>query len=143
MNSDTNIIAQEELLFTDICGIINQTRDRIATYVNTEICLTNWYVGKRIKEDVLYNRRAEYGKYIVKNLSVRLTSVYGNGWSEKTLRHCLRAAETFTEDEIIFAVQRQFTWTHLKILMYVKDELACPFFLYGDVPFGTLGYSYT
>ena len=24
--------------------------------------MTNWYVGKRIKEDVLYNQRAEYGK---------------------------------------------------------------------------------
>ncbi len=129
MKEDINLIKQEELLFSDICGIINQTRNRIATYVNTEICLTNWYVGKRIKEDILYNQRAEYGKHIVKNLSVRLTSVYGNGWSEKTLRHCLRAAETFTENEIISAVQRQFTWTHLKILMYVKDELARSFYM--------------
>ncbi len=99
MNNDTNIIKHEEQLFVDVCSIINQVRSRIATYVNTEVCLTNWYVGKRIKEDVLYSQRAEYGKQVIKNLSARLTSVYGNGWSEKTLRHCLRAAETFTEYE--------------------------------------------
>jgi hypothetical protein len=64
---------QNEALFGDICQIIDGARGRIATYLNTEICLTNWYVGKRIKEDVLYNQRAEYGKQVLKTLSVRLT----------------------------------------------------------------------
>ncbi len=129
MNKDTNLIKYEEQLFADVCGIINQTKSRIATYVNTEVCLTNWYVGKRIKEDVLYNQRAKYGKQIIKNLSLRLTTVYGNGWGEKNLRHCLRAAETFTEDEIVYAARRQFTWTHIRTLMYVKDELARSFYM--------------
>ena len=64
---------QETLLYNDVCQIIDGARSRIATYVNTEACLTNWYVGKRIKEDVLYNKRAEYGKQVVVNLSVKLT----------------------------------------------------------------------
>ncbi len=122
MSNDTNIIKHEEQLFSDVCGIINNARNRIATYANIEVCLTNWYVGKRIKEDVLYNRRAEYGKQVIKNLSVRLTSAYGNGWGDKNLRHCLRAAETFSEDEIVYATSRQLTWTHIRALMYVKDE---------------------
>ena len=88
---------QESQLYGDVCQIIDGARSRIATYVNTEACLTNWYIGKRIKEDVLYNKRAEYGKQVVVNLSVKLTERYGSGWSEKTLRHCLRAAETFSE----------------------------------------------
>lgn len=85
-------------LYTDVCRIIDDTRNRVAVYVNSEVCFTNWRVGKRIKEDVLFNKRAEYGKQIVKNLSVRLTEKYGKGWSEKTLRHCLRSAETFSEN---------------------------------------------
>jgi hypothetical protein len=93
-------------LYTDVCRIIDDTRNRVAIYVNSEVCLTNWRVGKRIKEDVLFNKRAEYGKQIVKNLSVRLTERYGKGWSEKTLRHCLRSAETFSENEIVSAVQK-------------------------------------
>lgn len=89
---------QENLLYDDVCQIIDGARSRIATYVNTEACLTNWYVGRRIKKDVLYNKRAEYGKQIVINLSIKLTMRYGSGWSEKTLRHCLRDAETIDLD---------------------------------------------
>lgn len=119
---------EENLLYNDVCKIIDNVRGRVATYVNTEVCITNWSIGKRIKEDVLYNKRAEYGKYIVKNLSAKLTLRYGNGWGEKKLRHCLRAAETFTQEEIVSATQRQMTWTHLKTLMYIKNPLAREFY---------------
>ena len=119
---------QESVLFEDVCQIIDGTRGRIATYVNTEACLTNWNVGKRIKEDVLFNKRAEYGKQVVINLSIKLTERYGSGWSEKTLRHCLRAAETFSEEDILSATQRQLSWTHLKSLMYIKDPLERQFY---------------
>ncbi len=91
---------QETQLYDDVCQIIDGARGRIATYVNTEACLTNWYIGKRIKEDVLFNQRAEYGKQVVRNLSLKLTERYGSGWSEKTLRHCLRSAETFSEENM-------------------------------------------
>ena len=119
---------QEDLLYNDVCQIIDGARNRIATYVNTQVCMTNWYVGKRIKEDVLYNKRAEYGKQVVINLSIKLTERYGSGWSEKTLRHCLRSAETFSEEDIVSATQRQLTWTHLKSLMYIKDPLERQFY---------------
>lgn len=91
---------QEDLLYNDVCQIIDGARSRIATYVNTEACLTNWYVGKRIKEDVLYNKRAEYGKQVVKNLSVKLIERYGAGWGYEKLKHCVRSAYLFSEDEI-------------------------------------------
>ena len=95
---------QEEVLYNDVCHIIDGARDRMATYANTEACLTNWYVGKRIKEDVLYNKRAEYGKQVIKNLSVKLSERYGSGWGAEKLRHCVRSAYTFSEDEIVYAL---------------------------------------
>lgn len=118
-----------DVLYHDVCCIIDGARHRVATYVNTEVCMMNWHIGKRVKEDVLYNKRAEYGKQIVKQLSLKLTAKYGKGWSEKSLRHCIRAAETFAENEIVSAVQRQFSWTHIKILSYVKDDLARSFYM--------------
>ena len=118
----------EETLYSDVCQIIDGTRGRIATYLNTEVCMTNWYIGKRIKEDVLFNQRAEYGKQVVKNLSLRLIDRYGSGWSEKKLRHCIRSAETFSEQDIVSSTQRQLTWTHLKSLMYIKDPLERQFY---------------
>lgn len=129
MNDELIVKPQsEETLYGDVCQIIDGARSRIATYLNTEVCMTNWYVGKRIKEDVLFNQRAEYGKQVLKNLSARLTERYGRGWSEKHLRHCLRSAETFSEEEIVSATQRQLTWTHLKTLVYIKDSLERQFY---------------
>lgn len=116
-------------LYNDVCKIIDNTRSRIATTVNAEICMLNWTVGKRIKEDVLYNKRAEYGKEIVKQLSVKLTEKYGKGWSDRKLLHCIRSAYTFSEDEIVYAVRTQLTWTHLRSLMFVDDELKRKFYM--------------
>ncbi len=59
----------EEILYNDICSVIEHTRYRVAVYVNSEASLMNWHIGKRIKEDVLYNKRADYGKEILKRLS--------------------------------------------------------------------------
>ncbi|MBR4997855.1 MAG: hypothetical protein IKY84_08375 [Bacteroidaceae bacterium] len=90
--------------------------------------MTNWYVGKRIMEDVLYNQRAEYGKQVLRNLSARLTERYGSGWGYEKLKHCVRAAYLFSEEEIRYATSTQLNWTHLRILMSVKDPLERQFY---------------
>lgn len=126
--SQVSVTEDTTKIYNDVCSIIDGVRTRMATYLNTEVCMTNWYIGKRIKDDVLYNQRAEYGKQILKSLSTRLTERYGNGWGEKQLWHCLRAAETFSEEEIVYATRRQLTWTHLRTIMYIKDPLERQFY---------------
>lgn len=122
-------LQEEDMLYSDLCQIIDDTRNRVATYLNTEICLTNWNIGKRIKEDVLYNQRAEYGGQVIKRLAKRLSEKYGSGWSFYKLQHCVRAAYTFAGDEIVYAARIQLTWTHLRSLMGIKDELARSFYM--------------
>lgn len=123
------IVNGEKQLFKDLCGIIDDVRGRIATYVNTGVCLTNWSVGKRIKEDVLYNQRADYGKQVLQNVSKQLVNKYGAGWGYEKLKHCVRSAYLFTEDEIRYATRTQLNWTHIRILMGVSDPLARQFYL--------------
>lgn len=120
---------EEQQLYTDVCIIISEARRHVATYVNEEACLMNWRVGKRIKEDVLFNKRAEYGKQVLINLAKRLTEQFGTGWGHKKLLHCLRAAETFTEEEIVSAARRQLTWTHIKSFMYLNNDLERKFYM--------------
>lgn len=133
MGTDNNlqILQQPEsaVLFNDVCLIIDQARRHVATYVNVEACLMNWHVGKRIKEDVLYNQRAEYGKQILKNLSVKLTERYGTGWGTEKQKHCVRSAYLFSEDDIMYAARTQLTWTHLRSLMSLKDSLERQFYM--------------
>lgn len=116
-------------LYNDVCHIIDGTRNRLAVTVNAEVCWLNWHIGKRIKEDVLYNKRAEYGKEVLKNLSANLTKRYGKGWSYEKLKHCVRSAYLFTEEEIGYAVRIQLSWTHLRSLMGIEDELKRKFYL--------------
>lgn len=117
------------VLFHDVCHIIDGVRGRIATCLNAEICLTNWTVGKRIKEDVLYNQRAEYGGRVLKELSAKLTTKYGKGWGYEKLKHCVRSAYLFSETQIGYALRTQLSWTHLRSLMSVRDDLARTFYM--------------
>jgi len=119
----------ENKLYKDVCSLIENTRQRLATTINAEACMLHWQIGKRIKEDVLYNKRAEYGKQVIKNLAVALSEKYGKGWSDRKLLHCIRAAYIFSEDEIRYAVSTQLNWTHLRSLMSIDDELKRSFYM--------------
>lgn len=116
-------------LFNEISSLITSARERVAVGVNTELTKLNWNVGNCINREILGCGRAEYGKKVVKGLASRLMLFHGGGWDEKTLRHCLRAAETFGEDEILSALRRQLSWTHIKTLSYISDSLKRQFYL--------------
>ena len=112
----------------DIRSLIEAARQRVALAVNAELSLLYWQVGRRIQTEVLRGERAAYGEQIFQMLSRQLTLSYGRGWSEKQLRHCLRAAETFADEEILSAVRRELSWTHIKTLIYIEDPLKRDFY---------------
>lgn len=78
---------------------------------------------------MLKGERAQYGKQTIKTLAAHLTQDFGTGWSEQQLRHCLRAAETFPDANILYALRRELSWTHLRTLMYLDDELKREFYI--------------
>ena len=104
-------------LLGDIRSMIDSARDQTARAVNSALVGMYWHIGKRIREDVLENERAESGKEILQTLSAQLTAEYGRGFSEKSLRHMLRFAEVFADEEIVSALRRQLSWTHFKELI--------------------------
>jgi predicted nuclease of restriction endonuclease-like (RecB) superfamily len=116
-------------LFSEIKQLIEEARQNVAVIVNATTTVLYWHIGERINSEILDNKRAEYGKEVVKSLSRSLTEEYGKGWSEKQLRHCLRIAETFPNKEIVYALSRQLSWTHFRTIMYLKDEIRREFYL--------------
>ena len=129
LSLENTFTPEEEILYSDIHDLIANAKKRAAVAVNWEAVMTNWQVGSRIRTDVLKNQRAEYGKQIVAKLAGRLTMEFGHGWGVQQLRHCLRAAETFSKEQIVYALRRQLNWTHLRTLMYEKSELKRNFYL--------------
>ena len=78
-------------LLSDVRSLIAQARTGVAVAVNSGIVTMYWAIGRRISLEILKKRRAEYGEAIVRTLSVKLAPEYGEGVSEKNLRHmCYR-----------------------------------------------------
>jgi predicted nuclease of restriction endonuclease-like (RecB) superfamily len=113
----------------DIKKLIEKSRQNVALAVNAEITLLYWHIGKRIKTEILRNERAEYGKKLIAGLSEQLTQAYGKGWSKRHLHHCIRIAEIFPDIEIVHALRSQLSWTHLRLIISMEDELKRDFYI--------------
>jgi predicted nuclease of restriction endonuclease-like (RecB) superfamily len=116
-------------LFKNVSQLIEESRSRTAVAINSEITLLYWNIGKYIREDVLKNNRADYGQKIVESLSDRLTKNYGRGWSKRHLHNCLRFAETFPNEQIMHALRTQLSWTHIRSIVPIEDELKRNFYI--------------
>ena len=120
--------APNPALVTELRQLIDAARQRAATAVNAELTRLYWQVGERIHRDILGSQRAGYGEAIIPTLSKQLTVDYGRGFSAKNLRHMLRFAEAFPDEEKISALRRQLSWTHIKALIYLDDPLKRDFY---------------
>lgn len=70
-------------LIGDIRSLIESARHNVAIAVNAGLTILYWQIGSRIRQDILKEKRAEYGMEIVVTLSRQLTDDYGNNFSEK------------------------------------------------------------
>ncbi len=125
----SKISVSEQSLWAEVRELIEQSRRQVAITVNVALTMLYWQVGKRVNEEVLKEKRGEYGKQIVATLARQLTTEYGKGWSEKQLRHCLRFAEVFPEEPIVSTLWRQFSWSHLKEIIYIDDPIKRTFYI--------------
>jgi len=115
-------------LINDLLTLIEDSRARTAVAVNAEMTSLYWHIGTRINVDILANKRAEYGKEVIKETSKRLTEMYGSGWSAPHLWRCVKLANVFTE-EILSALRIELSWTHIRTLMYIDEPLKRNFYI--------------
>lgn len=119
----------EALLLNDLRNLIEEGRQQLANTLNSALTLLYWQIGQRILTEILQGERAAYGEQIVSTLAKQLEVDYGRGFSSKNLRHMLRFAEVFPSPEIVSAVRRQLSWTHIKTIIYIDDPLKRDFYL--------------
>lgn len=108
------------VLYKQIAALIEQSKQHIAIQANSTLTLLFWKVGKTINENVLGNKRADYGKQIVPTLSAQLEKEYGRNFTEKNVRRMMRFAEQFTDFEIVVPLARQLSWSHFVELLPLK-----------------------
>ena len=89
--------------------------------VNFVMVQAYWEIGRLITDDELRGQRADYGKEVMKNLSVRLTQEFGKGFDESNLRYMRLFYKAFP---ICDALRHELTWSHYRRLLSVENEKA-------------------
>ncbi|MEE0882496.1 MAG: PDDEXK nuclease domain-containing protein [Bacteroidales bacterium] len=133
----SNIQEREDILFERISNLIEQTRKSIITTINTAEVYTKFGIGKYIVENEQKGeKKSQYGKEVLQNLSKKLTERFGEGWSYSNLRQIRQfylaysnltntvcQIETNTNN-----IQFTLSWSHYLILMRLENLEARSFY---------------
>jgi predicted nuclease of restriction endonuclease-like (RecB) superfamily len=115
-------------LLGDIRALIEAAREQTARAVSSTQVGLYWGIGKRIREDILHEQRADYGERIVETLSARLTAEYGRGFGRRSLFRMLQFAEYFPDGPIVSALATQLSWSHFVEILSIGDPLKREFY---------------
>ena len=107
----------EETLFRELSLLIEKSKQKVVSQVKSTVNLLFWQIGKRINEEVLHNKRAEYGAQIVSNLAERLSFKYGYNFELRNLRRMMQFANEFSDKKIVSTLSTQLSWSHIVELL--------------------------
>lgn len=74
--------------FAEIRIILTQAQQKVSSAASVAMVEAFWQIGRRIvEEEQKGEKRAKYGKQVLKELSKQLTQEFGNGFSERNLEY--------------------------------------------------------
>lgn len=79
-------VKNQKILIRQIKGLIEESKQQASIAVNTTMSMLYWNIGTRVNNEVLKDKRADYGKQIIITLCQQLESEYGSSFSEKNVR---------------------------------------------------------
>ena len=110
----------------DIRAIIENAKQQTVRSVNTTMLYCYWNIGKRIvEEEQNGNAISNYGDYIIKNLSNKLTSEFGKGYSSTNLKMMRRLYNVYKNGQTL---SDRLSWSHYILLLNVSDSDARNFY---------------
>ncbi len=115
-------------LLTEVRGLILAAREQVARAVDSGLVMLYWHIGRRIRQDILKEKRAEYGATIVSAVGSQLSREFGRGFNARNLFRMVRFAEVFPDERIVSALRTQLGWTHFRMVIPMDDELKRDFY---------------
>lgn len=113
-----NITLRSEFL-SEIKDIISQSRNNAIRSVDYCRVQMYWSIGKRILEEEQQGKeRADYGTYLLKNLSKELIPEYGSGFSVRQLELCRQFYREYPNANTLCS---QLNWSQYKLLISISD----------------------
>jgi len=119
--TDTEIVTKSDF-YDNVKDILQRARDNAYRQVNFNMVEAYWNIGKQIVEEEQSGKdRAEYGKYLIKELSSKLTSDFGKGFSQQNLRNMRQFYQLFP---ICSSLRSELAWTHYRLLLRIDNQVS-------------------
>jgi predicted nuclease of restriction endonuclease-like (RecB) superfamily len=109
-------------LHDHIRSLLLAAKSQVRQTVNTAMVQTYWHIGRLIVEDEQGGQKhAAYGKHVLLELSKRLTTEFGAGFSVQGLRNY---RQFYLQFPIRSTVWSELSWSHFKTLLRVENQTA-------------------
>jgi predicted nuclease of restriction endonuclease-like (RecB) superfamily len=106
-------------LYKDAREIILNARTTAIRSVDFQRVMMYWQLGERIFVEEQHGKeRADYGEYLVQNLSKQLEKEFGSGFSYRQLAYCRKFYRLYP---IVNALRSQFNWSQYRLLIAIDD----------------------
>jgi predicted nuclease of restriction endonuclease-like (RecB) superfamily len=123
-------LSEKSDFFAEVKSILIQARGSVVRAVNKVMVEAYWQIGKKIVlEEQDGSDKAAYGKEIIKRLSQFLSKEFGKGFSVANLWNMRQFYLTYDDEEILYALRRELSWTHHRSIMRVEDPKARQYYL--------------
>ena len=108
-----------ETFIDEIKQIIDDSRSKAMRSVDFCRVQMYWAIGKRISEREQQGKeRADYGKYIIRNLSKEIEPLYGSGFGVRQLELSRQFYRTYPNANTLCS---QLNWSQYKLLIAIPD----------------------
>jgi len=109
-------------LLAAVRQLLSQSRRQLQQSINSAMVQTYWQVGQLIVEDEQQGeKRAEYGKQVLKQLSLSLSAEFGKGFDLTNLR---RMRSFYLVFPIRDTVRLELSWSHYRALIRLDNKQA-------------------
>lgn len=111
----------QDNFYQDIKQLLQNAKNKVYQTINTTMTQTYYEIGKRIVEEEQGGEtRAEYGKALLKSLSIELSKEFGKGFSVDNLENMRKFYLIFSNSE---TVSRKFnlSWSHYIFLTRIEN----------------------
>jgi len=115
-------------LLKELSQLIEQSQKQLVSQANSTLTMLFWHIGRRINQEVLQNKRAEYSKQIVSTLSTQLKHQYGRNFELRNLRRMVQFADQFTDIDTVKTLSGKLSWSHFVELLPLKKQEAKLFY---------------
>ena len=108
--------------YNRVAELLKEARKSVIQTVNKTMVYTYFEIGRMIVEEEQNGKeRAEYGKQILKELSKRLNTEFGKGFSQRNLEQMRQFYLIYSKTQTLSA-EFNLSWSHYLKLMRIENE---------------------